>query len=69
MSDGWSKEELSAAVNAYVEMQRKVRNGDHFTKKSYYDYLGIRAPMNGGSKCSSSMRRMSAKSAALTGRG
>ena len=36
MSDGWSKEELRSSVNAYVEMQRKERQGESFTKKSYY---------------------------------
>ena len=39
MSAGWSKEELRAAVDAYVEMQRKDRTGQPFTKKRYYDEL------------------------------
>lgn len=39
MSDGWSKEELRGAVDAYVEMQRKERTGRPFTKKRYYEEL------------------------------
>jgi 5-methylcytosine-specific restriction enzyme A len=39
MSDGWSKEELRGAVDAYVEMQRKERTGQPFTKKRYYEKL------------------------------
>lgn len=39
MRDGWKKEELRASVDAYVEMQRKERNGEHFIKKNYYKAL------------------------------
>lgn len=42
MSDGWSKEELRAAVEAYVEMQRKERQNQSFTKKHYYEALAAR---------------------------
>lgn len=42
MSAGWSKEELRAAVDAYVEMQRKDRTGKPFTKKRYYDELATK---------------------------
>ncbi len=43
MSDNsWSEEELSAAVDAYVDMQRKERQGQAFTKKSYYDDLAAK---------------------------
>lgn len=42
MSEGWSKDELRAAVRAYVEMQRKSRDGVPFIKKSYYDSLADR---------------------------
>lgn len=42
MSDGWSKEELRASVEAYVEMQRKVRQGQPFTKKRYYEDLAAK---------------------------
>lgn len=39
MSDGWSKDELRGAVDAYVDMQRKERAGQPFTKKRYYENL------------------------------
>jgi len=39
MSNGWSKEELQASVEAYVEMQRKERAGQSFIKKRYYENL------------------------------
>lgn len=39
MSDGWSKEQLRGAVEAYVEMQRMERTGQSFTKKRYYEKL------------------------------
>jgi len=39
MGDSWSKEELRASVDAYVEMQRKERQGQPFTKKNYYEVL------------------------------
>ena len=42
MSDGWSEEELRASVEAYVEMQRKLRQGQHFTKKRYYEDLAAK---------------------------
>lgn len=42
MSDGWSKEELRASVDAYVEMQRKERQGQPFTKKRYYEDLAAK---------------------------
>lgn len=42
MSDGWSKEELQASVEAYIEMQRKERLGLPFTKKQYYTDLAAR---------------------------
>lgn len=42
MSDGWSNEELRASVDAYVEMQRKERQGQPFTKKRYYEDLAAK---------------------------
>lgn len=39
MNDGWSKEELRASVEAYLEMQRKERQGQSYTKKRYYEDL------------------------------
>lgn len=42
MSDGWSKEELRASVDAYVEMQRKERQDQPFTKKRYYEDLAAK---------------------------
>ncbi len=42
MSDGWTREELGAAVDAYVEMQRKERDGKPFTKKHYYEELAAK---------------------------
>jgi 5-methylcytosine-specific restriction protein A len=42
MTDEWSKEELRAAVDAYVEMQAKKREGHPFTKKRYYEELAAR---------------------------
>lgn len=42
MSDGWSKEELRASVDAYVEMQGKDRLGQPFTKKRYYEDLAAK---------------------------
>lgn len=42
MSDGWSKEELRASVDAYIEMQRKERQGQPFTKKRYYEDLAAK---------------------------
>lgn len=41
MSD-WSDEELSAAVEAYLEMQRLEREKQVFVKKYYYDALAAR---------------------------
>jgi 5-methylcytosine-specific restriction protein A len=40
--DSWSEEELRAAVDAYLDMQRKERQGKDFTKKSYYDDLAAK---------------------------
>ena len=42
MSDGWSREELLASVEAYLEMQRKHRAGERFVKKRYYEDLASR---------------------------
>lgn len=42
MSDSWSKEELRASVDAYIEMQRKERKGQPFTKKRYYQDLAAK---------------------------
>lgn len=39
MSGTWSNEELEAAVEAYVEMQRKERTDQIFTKRQYYRKL------------------------------
>lgn len=39
MSGTWSNEELKAAVEAYVEMQRKERTDQIFTKRQYYRKL------------------------------
>ncbi|MCD5329370.1 HNH endonuclease [Chromobacterium piscinae] len=42
MSEGWGKEELLASVVAYIEMQRKERNGQPFIKKHYYEDLAAK---------------------------
>lgn len=42
MSDGWSREELLASVEAYLEMQRKHRAGEKFVKKNCYQDLALR---------------------------
>lgn len=42
MSDAWSKEELRASVDAYIEMQQKNREGRPFTKKHYYKDLAVK---------------------------
>lgn len=42
MSDSWSREELLASVQAYIDMQRKERQGLPFTKKRYYEDLANR---------------------------
>jgi 5-methylcytosine-specific restriction protein A len=42
MSDGWSKEELRASVDAYVAMQLRERKGEPFTKKRYYEDLATK---------------------------
>lgn len=42
MSDNWSREELRASVEAYVDMQRKQREGEPFTKKRCYQGLSAR---------------------------
>jgi 5-methylcytosine-specific restriction enzyme A len=42
MSDSWSRAELLASVEAYLEMQRKHRAGEKFVKKRYYEDLASR---------------------------
>ena len=42
MSDGWTREELRASVEAYLDMQRKFRAGEKFIKKRYYEDLATR---------------------------
>jgi 5-methylcytosine-specific restriction protein A len=42
MGDGWSKEELRASVDAYIDMQRRERQGQLFTKKRYYEGLAAK---------------------------
>ncbi len=42
MSQAWTREELLASVEAYLDMQRKVRNGESFVKKQYYNDLAKR---------------------------
>lgn len=42
VSADWTREELSAAVHAYVEMLELERCGESFTKKKYYDALSSR---------------------------
>jgi 5-methylcytosine-specific restriction protein A len=42
MRDGWSREELLASVEAYLEMQRMHRAGEKFIKKHYYEDLASR---------------------------
>lgn len=42
MSDGWTRDELLASVEAYLDMQRKLRAGERFTKKQYYEDLALR---------------------------
>ena len=42
MSDLWAKDELRASVEAYLEMQRKFRGEEKFTKKQYYEDLASR---------------------------
>jgi hypothetical protein len=37
--DGWNRDELRAAVVAYLAMQQLERTGTPFTKKKYYDEL------------------------------
>lgn len=37
--DGWSRDELRAAVAAYLDMQQIERAGSQFIKKKYYDEL------------------------------
>ena len=36
IDDGWTEDELRAAVVAYIEMQQKERSGQGYTKKRYY---------------------------------
>lgn len=47
MSDGWDRDELHASVEAYLEMQRKFRAGEKFTKKQYYQDLASRFKRTG----------------------
>jgi 5-methylcytosine-specific restriction enzyme A len=42
MTDGWTSEELAAAVEAYVHMQRQERDGEPFTKRAVYAELATR---------------------------
>lgn len=43
MANGdWTEDELRAAVEAYVDMQRKERTGERFTKKGYYEKLAAK---------------------------
>ena len=42
MQNNWTKEELEAAVAAYIEMRTKSLNGENFTKKQYYENLSNR---------------------------
>ena len=42
MSDGWTREELLASVEAYMDMRRKVFGGERFIKKRYYEDLASR---------------------------
>ncbi|ABX35793.1 HNH endonuclease [Delftia acidovorans SPH-1] len=37
--DSWTNDELRSSVEAYLEMQRKERNNEPFTKKQYYKKL------------------------------
>ncbi|MEC5344814.1 HNH endonuclease signature motif containing protein [Brenneria populi] len=41
---GWSDEELTASVEAYVEMKQLHQAGRPFTKKAYYESLAARFP-------------------------
>jgi 5-methylcytosine-specific restriction protein A len=41
-SDDWSRDELRASVEAYVDMQRKHRVSEKFIKKRYYEDLSKR---------------------------
>jgi len=38
-NDGWARDELRAAVAAYLDMARRARAGTPFTKKKYYQDL------------------------------
>jgi 5-methylcytosine-specific restriction enzyme A len=42
MSNEWSREELLASVEAYLEMQRMHRAGERFIKKRFYEDLASR---------------------------
>ena len=42
MKEGWSRDELKASVDAYLDMQRKERLGQPFVKKRYYEELAAR---------------------------
>ncbi len=47
--ENWSKDELSAAVKAYLEMQQLDRDGVPFTKRKYYDELAAKFGRTAGS--------------------
>lgn len=42
MSENWSKDELKASVEAYVDMLRKLHAGQDVVKKQYYEDLANR---------------------------
>lgn len=39
MNEEWSKEELQASVEAYLQMQQKAQAGEHFVKAQHYKKL------------------------------
>lgn len=42
MTEGWSKEEIHASVEAYLEMLKKTQEKQPFIKKQYYRELAER---------------------------
>ena len=46
MSENWSKEELEAAVVAYIDMRNKELSHAPFTKKEYYVSLAAKYGRN-----------------------
>lgn len=42
MNEGWSREELLASVEAYLDMHRRHRAGERIVKKRYYEDLASR---------------------------